>query len=155
MKPLRARAAVVGCLVVSVASSGCSSKAAGDVAAQILIGLAAVVVKAAVDGGLKGGSAGHDSARSLTDCEKRRLEWREIHQDPAEPLPAHLQCTAGGDWPDEEGLPASAVARDGGRERTPVPMSVCGGTETERQRCEEQRALREQRDKDRALRGQW
>lgn len=146
---------IVGCLLVSLATSGCSGRQAGDVAAQILLGLAAVAVHAAVEGGGSGSRSGYDVARPPTACEERRAEWREIHQDPAEPLPEHLRCTFDGEWPDEASLPASDRSEDARAERTPVPRGVCGGTETEQERCEQQRALREQRDKSRGIRQAW
>jgi hypothetical protein len=142
---------IVVCLFVLLASSGCTSRMAGRATGELLVGLISVVASAAIDGASRSGTGHSYAMPPPPTCETKLAEWQETHQNPPEVPPPYLRCTPDGDWPDpaEVTTAAAPLPGDGGSARTTVASSICGGTETERERCEGQRALREQREKER------
>ena len=162
-RPRELSGLVLVCVLAVSGLSGCTSRSAGQALAQVLVGVVSVVAHAAISGS---GPSRHgydmperEAPREAT-CVSRREEWFEVHQGSQEELPAHLHCTPDGDWPESSMAVVSSPepsASEGAEaeERTAGSTAVCGGTETEQQRCEGMRAVQEQRRRGGPTRLQW
>lgn len=143
MTTAKTRVVAVGLFLV-LGVSGCTSRMAGRAAGELLVGLFSVVAAAAIEGATRSGSRHTYEVPPPPTCEMMLAEWRETHQDPAEVPPPSLRCTPDGDWPDPEVAfrddPPAGSADDS--VRTNVASAICGGTETQREQCEAERALR-------------
>lgn len=156
MRPGKASFLLLLALLPSV-TGGCTNTKvrvnSGDAAGLAVVGVVGLILA----------SAAPVPERVLSPCEKALSTWRRAHPDAGEMPPAHLRCAPGGQWPAGAERVVSAEVYTGGDPAAAMPVvaegdpgletevltSICGGTDTQIERCEQERArrklLREQR----------
>lgn len=139
-------ARVVG-LVLLMSATGCTNKAAGQIALGIVGAVAAAAARGAVNAALheaanSSSSSGPDTGSTASACEQERDEWFEAHAGMGEPLPAALRCTPNGAYPElTEPAPDAETAAARAAERTGVTTNLCGSTDTPASKCVQPRAV--------------